>query len=176
MKAARPPQRTSGWLTTVALVTFLAVAGPVLYGSDAPADQRDPARSYLVSAFNLTDPDLQRVQLGDVVVRPLTPTDPREFAVSGIVRIRVPPEFYVNHLAEIARFKRAAEGSSRLAHSGIRLRSTTSGASRWTMLTCGACATVEWGTAECSSRLTRSTAFTTRWIGAGRTPPYAPTA
>ena len=30
--------------------------------------------------------------------------------VSGIVRIRVTPEFYVNHLAQIARFKRAADG------------------------------------------------------------------
>jgi hypothetical protein len=86
--------------STLALVLRFAVADA------APPTPTDPARSFLATAFDVTAADLARIDAGQVVARGLRADDKREVGTVGIVRIGIPPEFYVERLADIATFKR----------------------------------------------------------------------
>ena len=96
--------RRRAWSATAIALACLAAFEPHVDGRISSG--REPARSYLAAAFDLTNVDLERIERGQVVARSLTASDPREFAVFGVVHVAVTPELYVNHLAQIARFKR----------------------------------------------------------------------
>lgn len=66
----------------------------------------DPARSFLMTAFQLSAADIDRLDRGDVVSRTLDAKNRREVATLGIVRIKTTPSTYVTRLADIATFKR----------------------------------------------------------------------
>ncbi|HEV8396271.1 MAG TPA: hypothetical protein VGQ37_18450 [Vicinamibacterales bacterium] len=81
----------------------LAVAGLAAAPS---ASTPDPARTFLTSAFGLSGADIARVDRGEIVARTLEVKNGREIATLGVVRIRTSPESYVEHLRDIATFKR----------------------------------------------------------------------
>lgn len=66
----------------------------------------DPAKSFLMTAFNLSTAEIGRLDRGDVVSRTLEVTNRREVATLGIVRIKTSASTYVERLADIATFKR----------------------------------------------------------------------
>ena len=72
------------------------------------AGTRDPAHSFLATAFRLSPVEIRRVDSGEVISRTLDATDRREVATLGIVRINTSPATYVERLADIATFKRTA--------------------------------------------------------------------
>ncbi len=66
----------------------------------APVATRDQdGRAFLMTSFGFSAKDLERADAGQVVGRTLTATDKREFATLGVVRIAIPPEFYVDRLS-----------------------------------------------------------------------------
>ena len=67
---------------------------------------RDSARAFLASSFGVSSDEIETIDNGHVMVRTLAARDPREVATLGVVRVRVTPEFYVEQLADIVRFKR----------------------------------------------------------------------
>src|SRR5262249_47168698 len=69
----------------------------------------DPARSFLMTAFQLSAAEINRLDRGEVVSRTLDVKNRREVATLGIVRIRTSPSKYVERLADIATFKRTDE-------------------------------------------------------------------
>src|SRR5262245_5946551 len=69
----------------------------------------DPARSFLMSAFNLSAADIERLDRGEVVSRTLDVKNRREVATLGIVRIQTSPSHYVERLADITEFKRTPD-------------------------------------------------------------------
>jgi hypothetical protein len=84
----------------LALLTLLVLAAM------PEAAMLDPARTLLNTAFHLSASDLKRLDAGGVISRTLEPTDRREVATLGIVRINTSPATYVERLADIATFKR----------------------------------------------------------------------
>lgn len=66
----------------------------------------DPARSFLMTAFQLSALEIERLDRGDVVARTLDVKNRREVATLGIVRIKTSPSRYVERLTDIATFKR----------------------------------------------------------------------
>src|SRR5262245_43430857 len=68
----------------------------------------DPARSVLMTAFQLPASEIDRLDRGEVVSRTLDVKNRREIATLGIVRIKTSPSKYVERLADIATFKRTA--------------------------------------------------------------------
>ena len=107
---------------------------------------------------------MDRINAGQVVVRTLDATDPREVATLGVVRIRVTPEFYAERLADIVTFKRTTT-SSRSAHSALLLLSLTSLISRSMNGTFESFASAKWATARCSCLPTLSAGSGRMWTG-----------
>jgi hypothetical protein len=87
-------------LITLALLALLATPG---------AATLDPARTFLTTAFNLSAADIARLDGGNVISRTLDAKNRREVATLGIVRINTSPVRYVERLADITAFKRAAD-------------------------------------------------------------------
>ena len=85
-------------LSTLVLIGLLAVPG---------ASISDPARTFLMTAFHLSAPEVARLDRGEVLSRTLDVKNRRELATLGIVRIRTSPSNYVDRLADIATFKRS---------------------------------------------------------------------
>src|SRR5262249_29825938 len=85
-------------VTTLTLIAMLAARG---------AATPEPARMFLMTAFNLSAADLGRLDRGDVVSRTLEAKNSREVATLGVVRLETSPSRYVERLADIATFKRA---------------------------------------------------------------------
>jgi hypothetical protein len=84
-------------------LSTLALAGLVA----APAASSvDPARALLTAAFGLSTADLAQIDRGEIVARTLGVKNGREVATLGVVRIRTTPDTYVEHLRDIASFKR----------------------------------------------------------------------
>src|SRR5690349_19750028 len=67
----------------------------------------DPARAFLMSAFNLSTAEIGRIDGGHVVTRTLEASNRREVATFGVVRISATPSTYVGRLVDIATFKRS---------------------------------------------------------------------
>ena len=65
----------------------------------------EPARSFLMTAFQLSAADLDCLDRGDVISRTLDVTNSRELATLGIVRIETSPSKYVERLNDIVTFK-----------------------------------------------------------------------
>src|ERR1700750_890004 len=86
-------------VATLTLIVLLSVPG---------AATRD-ARSFLMTAFNLSAVDIGRLDRGEVVSVTLDVSNRREVATLGIVRITTSPSNYAAHLADIATFKRTAD-------------------------------------------------------------------
>jgi hypothetical protein len=85
-------------LLTLSLFALLIYPAPAAF---------DPARTFLMTAFRLSDADIKRLDSGDVVSRTLDAKNRREVATLGIARIKTSPSVYVERLADIATFKRA---------------------------------------------------------------------
>jgi hypothetical protein len=66
----------------------------------------DPARSFLMTAFQLSAAEIDRLDRGEVVSRTLDVQNRREVATLGVVRILTSPSKYVERLADIATFKK----------------------------------------------------------------------
>ena len=84
---------------------FLCV-GLLFLAAGQPNQAEDSARTFLTTSFQVTSAEVDRIYAGQVVVRTLAATDPREVATLGVMRIRVTPEFYAERLADIVTFKR----------------------------------------------------------------------
>ena len=84
-------------LWTLALAGLAAVSA---------ASTADPSRALLTAAFGISAADLAEIDRGQIVARTLEVKNGREIATLGVVRIRTTPESYVEHLRDIARFKR----------------------------------------------------------------------
>jgi hypothetical protein len=67
---------------------------------------RDSARAFLATSFGVSSHEIETIDDGHVMARTLAAHDPREVATLGVIRMRVTPEFYVEQLADIVRFKR----------------------------------------------------------------------
>ena len=91
------------WVRVVA--TFV-VTGVVAIAGAAPFE---PARTFLVAAFNLSAAEIGRLDHGEVVSRTLDVKNRREVATLGIVRIKTSASAYVERLADITTFKRTAD-------------------------------------------------------------------
>src|SRR5262245_42136137 len=87
----------------VRLAAILAIT--VLLASQQTAGV-DPVRSFLMSAFQLSSGEIDRLDRGDVISRTLDAKNRREVATLGIIRIRTSPSKYVERLADIVTFKR----------------------------------------------------------------------
>jgi hypothetical protein len=84
-------------------VSLVAVAA---WAISADASRLDPARAFLIDAFDLTASDMDRIDKSQVVTRALAVENRREVATLGIARIRTTPAAYVELLNDIAVFKR----------------------------------------------------------------------
>ena len=82
---------------TLTLIALLAAPG----GATS-----DPARTFLMTGFNLSAAEIGRLDGGGVVSRTLEVKNRREVATLGIVRINTSPSSYVERLADITTFKR----------------------------------------------------------------------
>ena len=87
-------------LSTLVLIALLAVPG---------ASISDPARTFLMTAFHLSAPEVARLDRGEVLSRTLDVKNRRELATLGIVRIQTTPSAYVERLADIVTFKRTGD-------------------------------------------------------------------
>lgn len=66
----------------------------------------DPARTFLMTAFNLSSAEIGRLDHGDVMSRTLEVKNRREVATLGIARIKTSASAYVDRLTDITTFKR----------------------------------------------------------------------
>lgn len=82
-----------------------ALAMLCLFAPAAATPENDAARAFLGASFEVTDAEFARIQQGHVVSRTMDGSDKREVATLGVVRVRITPEFYVEQLADIVRFK-----------------------------------------------------------------------
>jgi hypothetical protein len=87
-------------VSTLALIVFCASASAVTV---------DPARMFLMTAFNLSKAEVARLDRGEVISRTIPAKNSREVATLGIVRIKTTPERYAERLADITAFKRTAD-------------------------------------------------------------------
>jgi len=85
-------------------LSILAAAALVAEGG---ASSVHSARAVLKAAFSLSVADIRRLDDGQVLARTLNVENRREVATLGIVRITTTPANYVEHLLDIATFKRA---------------------------------------------------------------------
>jgi len=79
---------------------------PLLFVRAQTAAEEDLARTFLTTSLHITSSDVDRIDGAQVLSRTLDPSDKREVATLGVVRIRMTPEFYVERLADVAQFKR----------------------------------------------------------------------
>jgi hypothetical protein len=84
-------------VATLTLFAMLTMPGAATF---------DPARTFLMTAFNVTAADIGRLDRSEVVSRTLEVKHRREIATLGIVRIKTSPSRYVERLADITTFKR----------------------------------------------------------------------
>lgn len=64
-----------------------------------------PAANFLASAFDVTAGDLGKLNAGQIISRTLPVKDSREIAILAVARMRLTPEFYVQQMSDIVRFK-----------------------------------------------------------------------
>lgn len=84
---------------------YLAVLGGALAVA-APGPATSPAATFLASAFHVTAEEMARLNSGQVIARTLPVKDSREIAILAVARMKLTPEFYVEQMSDIVRFKR----------------------------------------------------------------------
>jgi hypothetical protein len=84
----------------------LAVVGLMAVVEAPRASTSDPARTFLMTAFNLSAVEIGDLDRGDVLSRTLDVKNHRELATLGVVRIKTTPSTYIGRLTDIASFKR----------------------------------------------------------------------
>lgn len=91
-----------GWFHCV-----VATAAGLMAISAVPrAAMSEPARAFLMTAFDLSAGEIGRIDGGHVVTRTLEVKNKREVATLGIIRIKTTPSVYVERLTDIVSFKR----------------------------------------------------------------------
>ena len=90
----------------VLLGIVLMVATAVAGDTTTPQDR---ARSFLAATYGLTTAEIGRLDAGHVVSRTLETTHKRDVATLGVVRIPATAAKYVEHLTDIATFKRTGD-------------------------------------------------------------------
>ncbi|MGQ0734445.1 MAG: hypothetical protein ACT4QD_12415 [Acidobacteriota bacterium] len=93
-------RRRLSFASAIALLLLL-LAGR----TDSGAADRSAALTFLASTFGLTTSDMDRVAGGEIVTRTLKSADSREVATLGVMRVAIPPEYYVERLTDIATLK-----------------------------------------------------------------------
>ena len=88
------------FVATLTLMALLAVPA---------AGTFDPARTFLMTAFNLSAADIGGLDAGGVISRTLNVENRREVATLGMVRIETSPATYVERFADITTFKRTGD-------------------------------------------------------------------
>jgi hypothetical protein len=73
------------------------------------ASSVDPARAFLMAAFNVSPADVTRIDCGEVFSRTLDVHNQREVATLGIVRIATSPSRYIERLRDIGTFKHTGD-------------------------------------------------------------------
>lgn len=96
------PARVAGILLAL-LLTATSAPAP------APPDVPGELQTFLRKHVRFTEADLAAVTRGQVVAKVLDASDRREIAAFGIVRVRVPPDFFVDQFRDIVAFKRSSE-------------------------------------------------------------------
>jgi hypothetical protein len=84
----------------------LSIVGLTMLVAAAAVSTADPARTFLMTTFNLPEAEIGRIDEGHVVSRTLEVRNRREVATLGIVRIKTTPSAYVERLTDIVTFKR----------------------------------------------------------------------
>jgi hypothetical protein len=74
---------------------------------EGAAIQKDAAAAFLQDVFGFTSQPVEHARNGTPAVSMLDTDDRREIGAVGLIGVRVSPERYVEHLADIERFKRA---------------------------------------------------------------------
>ena len=97
------PRSTPGCLRGVITLAGLACAVSAVAGA------RDTARPFVIQAFGFSAAELDQVDRGHVVARTLSVKHPQEIATVGLVRLRMTPDFYIERLRDIVRFKQSPE-------------------------------------------------------------------
>jgi len=92
-------------VTRLSCLVFV-IGVPCTVAGDSAAAPYDAGAAFLARLFHLSESDVRRLDRGTVVSRSLDSTDGREVATVGMVRIAVPPVFYVRQLQNIVNFKR----------------------------------------------------------------------
>jgi hypothetical protein len=93
-------------LSSTVTVALLAVSAPLQ--PDALASSAADARSYVMTSFNLTAADLDRIDRGHVFTRTLPAPESHEIDTIGVVRLQASAEDYVARLRDIVHFKQDA--------------------------------------------------------------------
>ena len=87
-------------------LALIALGLVIALGRPTATSSASEAKGFLAATFSLGADELERIAAGEVVTRTLIPSDSREVATVGIVRMRMTPDFYVSRLADIVNFKR----------------------------------------------------------------------
>jgi hypothetical protein len=85
-----------------AFVLLIALASAAT-SPTAAGDRR--GREWLAEVFDLTAQDLADIDKGQIISRALEPSDDREVALLGVVRVAIPPDEYAARLRDVARFR-----------------------------------------------------------------------
>jgi hypothetical protein len=100
LERPRPPR---GWRPGVVLIAALALA------ASSTAATRDQTRPFITRAFGFSPAEIDQVDRGHVVARTLGVPHSQEIATIGLVRLRMTPDFYIERLRDIVRFKQSPE-------------------------------------------------------------------
>jgi hypothetical protein len=87
---------------------LIAIAG-LVWAASAVAGGRETARPFVIKAFGFSAAELDQVDRGQVVARTLSAKHSQEIATVGLVRLRMTPDFYIERLRDIVRFKQSSE-------------------------------------------------------------------
>ena len=91
---------------THARVLVAAFGAWLALGASSAMREQPVAPAFLTSTFGLTKADFDRLDAGQVITRTFGPSDKREVATLGVVRVKMTPEFYVERLDDIVSFKK----------------------------------------------------------------------
>jgi hypothetical protein len=95
------PRSTRRWRPGPILIVGLALT--------SSAAARDQTRPFVTDAFGFSPAEIVQVDRGQVVARTLSVPHSQEIATIGLVRLRMTPDFYIERLRDIVRFKQSPE-------------------------------------------------------------------
>ncbi len=105
--SAKPsPTSGSACFRRVRLLALASLAAVNVMPAVARATSRSAAETFLSEQFQFDAGDFKQLDERRAVMRALPASDGREVAMVGVVRMRVPPAFYISQLRAIETFKR----------------------------------------------------------------------